>query len=334
MKKIIKFSKSYREILNIKDNLIKENSTIIKKILSVNKKYSQQKKRKKCKNCNRTLEKFDFKTHLVKYHICKRCNHLNGAYEETDKFLTWLYNSSDKKKYGSSYLEKKNVSNKLKKIYEPKVNFLISSLKNKKFDVFEIGSGTGLFLKACENRKINGIGYETNKSFVSFADKLLTKNKVEHINIKNIEKIVLKNNRKVLVLISTLEHLKNPNKILRNFKKSKADYLYFNVPLFSLSSLIQISYQDVYPRNLSGAHTHLYTKESIDYFVKKFNFKIISEWWFGSDFADLYRSLLVSGKNKKTKGYIDKYFGNKIDLLQKILDRDKISSEVHMVLKK
>ena len=107
MKKIIKFSKSYREILNIKDNLIKENSTIIKKILSVNKKYSQQKKRKKCKNCNRTLEKFDFKTHLVKYHICKRCNHLNGAYEETDKFLTWLYNSSDKKKYGSSYLEKK-----------------------------------------------------------------------------------------------------------------------------------------------------------------------------------------------------------------------------------
>ena len=27
------------------------------------------------------------------------------------------------KKYGSSYLEKKNVSNKLKKIYEPKVNF-------------------------------------------------------------------------------------------------------------------------------------------------------------------------------------------------------------------
>lgn len=334
MKKIIKYSKSYREILNIKDTLVKENSTIIKKILLVNKKYSQQKRRKKCKNCNHTLKKFDFITHLVKYHICKKCNHLNGAYEETDKFLSWLYNSTDKKKYGSSYLEKKNISNKLKKIYEPKVNFLISSLKKEKFDVFEIGSGTGLFLKACENKKINGIGYETNKSFVNFADKLLDVNKVKHTNIKNIEKIVLENKRKVLVLISTLEHLKNPNEILLNFKKSKADYLYFNVPLFSLSSLLQISYQDVYPRNLSGAHTHLYTKESIDYFVKKFKFKIISEWWFGSDFADLYRSLLVSEKNENTKQYIDKYFGNKIDLLQKILDRDKVSSEVHMVLKK
>ena len=35
---------------------------------------------------------------------------------------TWLYNSSDKKIW-KLISEKKNVSNKLKKIYEPKVNF-------------------------------------------------------------------------------------------------------------------------------------------------------------------------------------------------------------------
>ena len=95
----------------------------------------------------------------------KRCNHLNGAYEEqTNSLLGYIILLIKNMEVSE---KKKNVSNKLKKIYEPKVNFLISSLKNKSL-MFEIGSGTGLFLKACEIKKINGIGYETNKSFVSF----------------------------------------------------------------------------------------------------------------------------------------------------------------------
>jgi hypothetical protein len=100
--------------------------------------------------------------------------------------------------------------------------------------------------------------------------------------------------------------------------------------------LIENSFSKVFPRHLSGAHTHLYTYDSIVYFVKKFNLQIVGEWWFGSDFLDLYRSLLNS-KNRDTKIFkqiLDKYFLKNIDSFQSILDKKKISSEVHLILKK
>ena len=91
---------------------------------------------------------------------------------------------------------------------------------------------------------------------------------------------------------------------------------------------------------MGGAHTHLFTENSILYLKKKYNFKIIGEWWFGTEFADLYRSLVVSYKGKNTlsqkiyKSKIDKFFLNTLDNLQTVFDKQKLSSEVHLVIKK
>ena len=70
---------------------------------------------------------------------------------------------------------------------------------------------------------------------------------------------------------------------------------------------------------------------------KKNNLKIIGEWWFGSDFPDLYRSLLNSSNSydpKKYKSIVDKNLFSVINELQNVLDRKKICSEVHMIFKK
>ena len=80
-------------------------------------------------------------------------------------------------------------------------------------------------------------------------------------------------------------------------------YLYICVPLFSLSAIIENSFKDVYPRQLGGPHTHLYTKESLYYLAKKYKLKIIGEWWFGTDFPDLYRSL-INSSNSNLKKYL------------------------------
>ena len=72
-----------------------------------------------------------------------------------------------------------------------------------------------------------------------------------------------------LVAIGVLEHIENPNEFLKLLKKSKIKYLYISVPLFSLTSLVENSFENVYPRHLSGGYTHLYTKKSIYYFAKK-----------------------------------------------------------------
>ena len=97
------------------------------------------------------------------------------------------------------------------------------------------------------------------------------------------------------------------------------------------------AFPKVYPRHLSGDHTHLYTKESLNYLSKKNNLKIIGEWWFGADIPDLCRSILISSNYLDKKIYMqefEKKIYSIIDDLQNILDRNKICSEVHMVFKK
>lgn len=156
--------------------------------------------------------------------------------------------------------------------------------------------------------------------------------------LKNLlKKVLLNKGANVLALIGVLEHLNKPNYIIELFKKSKIKYLYISVPLFSLSTLIENSFKKVYPRHLSSGHTHLYTKKSLDFLSKKNNFSIVGEWWFGSDFADLYRSLIVSSSNRNQKKYSQSFnylLLNYLDSLQSVLDKNKVCSEVHMVFKK
>ena len=108
------------------------------------------------------------------------------------------------------------------------------------------------------------------------------------------------------------------------------------MPLLSLSTFIENSFKNIFPRQLSAGHTHLYTKESLYYLAKKNKLKVIGEWWFGTDFPDLYRSLINSSNSdlKKYNPLLQKYLFSVINELQHVLDKNKICSEVHMILKK
>ena len=75
--------------------------------------------------------------------------------------------------------------------------------------------------------------------------------------------------------------------------------------MYSAFTFLENSFPSVFPRQLSGGHTHLYTEKSLNYLAKKYNFKIIGEYWFGTDFPDLMRSLMNTGSimNKKIYTY-------------------------------
>ena len=88
----LKFSKSYNSIYKIKKDFFNENQKNYKNIQKINKKYLKQPIRKNCKICNSNLPKKIFFQHLIDYSICKKCGHLNGLNQDTNKFTDWLYN--------------------------------------------------------------------------------------------------------------------------------------------------------------------------------------------------------------------------------------------------
>jgi len=330
----LKFSKKY-DLFDIKKDFFLNNLKNLKKIKKINKYYSNQKKRIFCKICNFKLKDFFLENFSIKYCLCKKCGHLNGRYQDTDNFIKWLYTKADGKNYKSSYVG--NYKQRVKKIYLPKAIFLKSVIK-KKMNVIDFESGAGNFLKELEELKIKSKGLEPNKTLVNLGNSQLKKKNLYHFDIsKNFFNEENTKNYNVLTLIHVLEHLQDPHQLLTSFKKSSIDYLYLAIPLASFSIFIENSFPNIFPRHLAAGHTHLFTKKSLDYILKRHNLKIIGEWWFGSDISDLLRSISLSSKKiNKTeyKKYFQYYILNLADELQSTLDKNKLCSEVHLVLKK
>ena len=313
-----------------------DNRKLLKSILKVNNYLKKQGLRKFCKNCQGKLDQKIFTQFNVGYTLCKKCNHLNAIYSDNKKFTKWLYSANKGKNYDEDkdyYLFNQRVKN----IHLPKVDFLRQVVKSKK-RVLDIGAGSGQFLKALEIRKIEGVGYEPSKSFVKYGNKNLKKNKLVNLNMEQTFDTILNDkSSNVLSMICVLAHLEEPNELIEVYKKSNIKYLFFSVPIFSLSAFIENAFSQVSPRHLGAAHTNLYTKESLYYLAKKFNLKVAGEWWYGADFPDLYRSLINTCKAnnfKKYKTLLDKNFFSVINELQNVLDKNKTCSEVHMVFEK
>ena len=200
----------------------------------------------------------------IKYSICNKCGHLNGIYEDSKKFVNWLYSSSEGSNYKKNYLN--FFDDRVKNIYIPKVKFLTQVIK-KKINLIDIGSGGGHFIRALELLKIQAKGYEPNKSLANLGNSRLRKNYLVHISLDDTNKLIAtEDGANVVSLIGVLEHLNKPNEFIKLFVKSNIKYLYISVPLFSLSVLLENSFSNIFPRQLSGGHTHLYTKE--DYLFK------------------------------------------------------------------
>lgn len=142
----------------------------------------------------------------------------------------------------------------------------------------------------------------------------------------------------MISLIGVLEHVQHPNKMLESLRNNKnVKYLFISVPTFSPTVFLEMLFPNIMQRQLSAGHTHLYTEKSIDWFIKKYNLKKVNMWWFGTDMLDLHRNIYVSlMKSRKLKNISEVWQNNFvkcIDDLQLVLDKNLLSSEVHMLLK-
>ncbi|MFJ9463542.1 class I SAM-dependent methyltransferase [Viridibacillus arvi] len=340
-----RYGKSLKDIFDIKKTFIDNNNELLKDNFELARIARKQPQRIYCKNCSNMLSKdVLFIKQGIEYHLCETCNHLNSIYEDTNEFAKEVY-VEEVTTYSKTYSEndKKRWIDRVEKIYSPKAKFLVNCLleANQSFGttVLDIGAGSGYFVKALlQEGFVNVTGCEVSTTQVNFANKMLEQNLVEQIEIETLVDIIKNTKSEVLTMIGVLEHLTNPREILKAISSNKnIKYYYISVPLFSYSVFWELLNEKSFNRHLYGGHTHLYTKESINYFCDEFNFSIVEEWQFGVDALDLYRFSLLQMKEKKVSEKMMDLFSEKflnvIDDIQLIFDKSEFSSEVHLIMK-
>jgi hypothetical protein len=335
-----KFGKSNKEMLLLKKDLFNGDEKLLKEQLKIGELYRNQPKRVLCKNCNSKINGEDFVKHKIHYVVCKTCSHLNGVYQDTKEFCEFLYTNDSGENYSQhfGYEEYAKYIEQVNQIYNPKVEFLINSLKEQGEDInklsyLDFGTGMGHFLKSLRNFNISNIrGFEVSKTCVENGNKFLKENLIEQININNFYSKI--GNTDVMSMMGVLEHLENPHEFLSNLKNIKGlKYLYILVPTFSFSSFVELTSQDIFNRQLGSAHTHLYTDSSLKYIEKKFGLERVSEWWFGTDILDLYRHFYLKLEDLESKKMFENYFVDLIDPLQLEIDKQKKSDLIHVLYK-
>ena len=343
--KIIKFGKKFEDILKIKKNFFDDNDSLIKKQKKIARIYSLQSIRKKCKACEKSLEGPKFTNHNIQYIQCKKCTHINGKFNDTEMFSKKLYESENinySKNYKSNNLKKFKI--RQKKIYDPKAKFLKECLKkNNKIEILDFGCGSGYFVSSLiENgfKKVQGIEVSINQ--INYGKKIFKQSGknpkiLNYHDRKNIFDKILSTQAKCITLIGVLEHIVDIKKFLTKIKKNKnIKYIYLCVPMFSLSSLVENNFKNVFNRQLGGGHTHLFTEKSLKQLMRRYSFYEKGAWWFGTDIPDLFRSFSVQLNKTKSQGLrkVVNDFGTVIDDLQMQLDKKKLSSQVHMFFKR
>ena len=283
--KLILFGKSNKDIRSIKQSFIDQNDQLLKKSELKGKIYRSQKKRNSCKACEKKLTGEQFISHSIKYILCKYCTHLNGNFEDSEKFANEIY-LSKKMSYSANYNEE-NLNKYLKrveKIYVPKAKFLKKNFTNfKKIKILDIGSGSGYFISALSNQGFKNIqGLEISEEQVRYGNKMLSKqNKKKfllNMDFSKITSLVNTTNFNCISMIGVLEHITKMRYFLKNVKLNKnIKFIYLSVPLFSFTTVFESIFDKVNNRHLAGSHTHLFTEKSLKRLLKEYGFEAHSE---------------------------------------------------------
>jgi SAM-dependent methyltransferase len=337
-----KYSKSSSFYLSTKEDFFTANQELLEKSIKQNTLYASQPKRDLCKVCESPLSNsLDFHSHGVGYVFCPKCSHLNGVFKDTQEFIEKLYISDDGINYSKNYIDK-DFHKRTTDIYIPKVDFLKASLPLKKYEILDVGCGSGYFVFAALLRNLIATGLDVSKTMVDFGNHQISHHSnIEPLSFENEQGFyssIIKSSANVISAMGVIEHLREPQKFFEAFKKSKAKYLYYSVPMFSFSVISENIFSEVFPRQLSGGHTHLFTENSIKKMNELIGVKSLAEWRFGTDVMDLYRqTLIMLQKNKSSQKLIDYFhagFGQKIDEIQSILDENHFCSEIHCIVEK
>ena len=96
----------------------------------------------------------------------------------------------------------------------------------------------------CSKLKIDDIyGIDVNKQLINFGNNqiynlLKFDNRLSFKSESEMFKTIIHSKAEILSAMGVIEHLRYPHKLFQAFRKSKIKYLYYSVPMFSMSALL------------------------------------------------------------------------------------------------
>ena len=341
-----KFGKSAGSLLSQKADFFSDNERLHREISKIGDVYKQQPLRTECKCCGAPLEGERFEKQGIGYVLCNRCGHLSGIHEDTDAFCAAVYTEAGGADYAKTYTaqDREAYKARVEGIYRPKADFLDQALidagetpADMRFADF--GAGSGYFVSAMRGVGWQNVsGYEVSAVQSALANEMNGAGSVLQHDLDDTVSLAGSVAADVVSMIGVLEHVQHPRPILSALAANPAvRYFYISVPLHSTSVVLEAVFPNVFQRQLSAGHTHLFTEKSLDWMCNEFGLERAAEWWFGTDIVDLFRAVTVElQRTPETEGLTDMWretIAPLIDDMQMLLDKRKLSSEVHMLLR-
>ena len=255
-----RYSKSSSFYTGVKAEFFSSNPALLAKAQAQNRLYAEQPLRLNCKLCAAPVpEARDFTSHGVGYKLCPQCGHLNGEHEETARFIETLYVDEGGSEYAKNYVDA-GYATRVENIYLPKLDFMLEDAGDiGRPKVLDVGCGAGYFVNACLRRGLTATGIDLSRQMVEFGNAQMAAEfgvtPLTCVQEDEFFDAISASDADVISAIGVVEHLRSPQRFFDAFAKSSARYVFISVPMFSTSAIIENAFEDVFPRQLSGAHT-------------------------------------------------------------------------------
>ena len=217
------YSKSSSFYKSIKSNFFDNNSDQLADAIYKNSIYAKQNLRRNCKLCQELLPtKVDFEKHGVGYKFCTKCSHINGIYQDSLNFASYIYSDAGGSNYSNFYIDKK-YKERLHHIYTPKVNFLIEHIDLVKPTHYDFGCGLGHLVNAARSKSLDSYGGDVGELLIKSGNDSL-----EHFhNIRPLEVLDINTSldfistisKDVLSMMAVIEHISDLSSLFKKYKK-------------------------------------------------------------------------------------------------------------------
>lgn len=343
---IIKYSKKSSDIKAESLKRIAKEDIILKKENITKRQLRKGKERIKCILCNAKLTGDNFLHRKIEFILCGNCGHIQTKFQLPNKYPFEDSGSNYKEIYPK--LNKKDFLDRRKRIYEPKLKWIldcfkksgIDSVKFRKKSWIELGCGAGYFLSTLNSYGISKfIGIDTDRHLLNIASNQVDSEKLE-LNKRGLDFILNGTDADIYVAFFVLEHIENLNSFFKSLSNKKKDTIFiFSVPMFGMTTIFENVFQHSFARLFDCViHTQMFTDKSLKYSLNLADFEILGKWIFGQDASDIIRMLDKEYQfSSKSKTVLDNYsirLNALIDDFQHVIDRHELSDQIHIIARK